>query len=70
MQLIPKETSRGGAVSLRRLASSMSGATLEECAEGETVVVRRVHDRDPEELDYLDDVDANRQPDSGPVEHP
>jgi len=33
-----------------------SGATLEECEEGETVVVRRVRDRDPEELDYLDDV--------------
>jgi len=33
-----------------------SGSTLGECEEGETVVVRRVRDRDPEELAYLDDV--------------
>ncbi|WP_436928924.1 metal-dependent transcriptional regulator [Halosimplex halobium] len=32
-----------------------AGDTLDECAEGETVVVRRVSDRDPEELAYLDD---------------
>ncbi|MEF8851597.1 MAG: metal-dependent transcriptional regulator [Haloarculaceae archaeon] len=32
-----------------------SGATLSEFGEGETVVVRRVSDRDAEELDYLDD---------------
>jgi len=32
-----------------------AGPTLEECAEGETVVVRRVRDRDPEELAYLDE---------------
>jgi len=29
--------------------------TLAACAEGETVVVHRVRDRDPEELTYLDD---------------
>ncbi|WP_123534481.1 metal-dependent transcriptional regulator [Halosimplex salinum] len=32
-----------------------SGTTLAECAEGDTVVVRRVRDRDPDELAYLDD---------------
>ncbi|WP_436924374.1 metal-dependent transcriptional regulator [Halosimplex amylolyticum] len=32
-----------------------SGTTLDECCEGETVVVNRVRDRDPEELEYLDD---------------
>jgi len=33
-----------------------SGATLGECEEGETVLVKRVRDRDPEELAYLDEV--------------
>jgi len=32
-----------------------AGETLDDCAEGETVVVRRVSDRDPEELAYLDE---------------
>jgi DtxR family Mn-dependent transcriptional regulator len=32
-----------------------TGTTLGECEEGETVVVQRVRDRDPEELAYLDD---------------
>jgi len=32
-----------------------AGHTLAECAEGETVVVRRVSDRDPDELAYLDE---------------
>ncbi|QLH78850.1 metal-dependent transcriptional regulator [Halosimplex rubrum] len=32
-----------------------AGHTLDECAEGETVVVRRVRDRDSEELAYLDE---------------
>ncbi|WP_415381968.1 metal-dependent transcriptional regulator [Halosimplex sp. TS25] len=31
------------------------GSTLEGCSEGDTVVVQRVSDRDPEELAYLDD---------------
>ena len=33
-----------------------TGSTLSEFEEGETVVVTRVRDRDPEELAYLDDV--------------
>ncbi|MDG5776704.1 metal-dependent transcriptional regulator [Haloarculaceae archaeon H-GB1-1] len=33
-----------------------AGTTLGECSEGETVEVRRVRDRDAEELEYLDDV--------------
>jgi DtxR family Mn-dependent transcriptional regulator len=33
-----------------------TGTTLGECEVGEAVVVRRVRDRDPEELAYLDDV--------------
>ena len=32
-----------------------AGTTLGECGEGETVVVQRVRDRDPDELAYLDD---------------
>ena len=32
-----------------------AGLTLEECSEGDSVVVRRVWDRDPEELAYLDE---------------
>jgi DtxR family Mn-dependent transcriptional regulator len=32
-----------------------AGATLDECAEGQRVVVSRVRDRDPEELAYLDE---------------
>ncbi|WP_135363223.1 metal-dependent transcriptional regulator [Halosimplex halophilum] len=32
-----------------------AGDTLDDCAEDETVVVRRVRDRDPEELAYLDE---------------